>query len=81
MFSATHLTARAGTVTVTFTNDAPEGHNFTLASAGGKKIAATPTFKGGSKTITVKLTPGKYMYMCTVPGHAQGGMMGTLTVT
>jgi plastocyanin len=81
MFSTTHLSAKAGTVTITFTNKAPEGHNFTLATAAGKQLAATPTFDGGSKTVTVKLTAGKYMYMCTVPGHAQGGMMGTLTVT
>jgi plastocyanin len=81
MFSTDHLTAKAGTVDITFTNPAPEGHNFTLMGPGGKMVAATPTFKGGSKSISVKLTAGKYTYICSVPGHAQGGMMGTLTVS
>jgi plastocyanin len=80
-FDKSSLTAKAGKVTITFTNKAPEGHNFTLESSGGQKIGATPTFEGGSKTLTVSLKPGKYMYMCTVPGHAMGGMTGTLTVT
>jgi plastocyanin len=80
-FDKSSLSAKAGKVTITFTNKAPEGHNFTLESSGGHKIGATPTFEGGSKTLTVSLKPGKYMYMCTVPGHAMGGMMGTLTVT
>lgn len=81
MFDKSSLTAKAGRVTITFTNKAPEGHNFTLESPGGQKVGATPTFTGGSRTLMVTLKPGKYMYMCTVPGHAQGGMMGTLTVT
>jgi plastocyanin len=81
MFSTNTLTAKAGTVTITFTNDSPEGHNFTIDGPGDKKLAATPTFMGGAKTITVKLAAGKYMYECSVPGHAMGGMMGTLTVT
>jgi plastocyanin len=81
MFSAMHLAAKAGTVTITFTNKAPEGHNFTLMGPAGQKVGATPTFNGGSKTLSVKLKPGKYVYICSVPGHAQGGMKGTLTVT
>jgi plastocyanin len=80
MFDKSSLTAKAGKVTITFTNKAPEGHNFTIESPGGQKVGATPTFNGGSKTLTVTLKPGKYMYLCTVPGHAMGGMMGTLTV-
>jgi plastocyanin len=80
-FTAKSLTAKAGKVTITFTNKAPEGHNFTLETMADKKIAATPTFNGGSRTISVDLKPGKYMYECTVPGHAMGGMMGTLTVS
>jgi plastocyanin len=81
MFSTDHLSAKAGTVDITFTNKAPEGHNLTLKSPDGKTLAATPTFMGGSKSISVKLTPGKYTYICSVPGHAQGGMTGTLTVS
>jgi plastocyanin len=81
MFSAMSLKAKAGTVTIHFTNNAPEGHNFTLQSASGKVVAATPTFKGGTKTLTASLKPGTYTYLCSVPGHRQGGMQGTLTVS
>jgi plastocyanin len=81
MFDKTSLTAKAGKVTFTFTNQAPEGHNFTIDTPGGKAVGATPTFNGGSKTLSVTLKPGKYTFLCTVPGHAMGGMKGTLTVT
>jgi plastocyanin len=80
-FDKTSLTAKAGKVTFTFTNKAPVGHNFTIQTSGGATVAATPTFNGGTKTLTVTLKPGTYMYLCTVPGHAMGGMMGTLKVT
>ena len=37
-----------------------------------------------SQTATLKYTfktAGKYEYLCTVPGHAAGGMKGVLKVT
>lgn len=80
-FDSKALSAKAGPVTITFTNAAPLAHNLTLVSgAGGKTIAATPTFAGGSKTLSLSLKPGTYTFECTVPGHAQAGMVGTLTV-
>jgi uncharacterized cupredoxin-like copper-binding protein len=35
---------------------------------------------GSSAELTVELTAGKHPYVCTVPGHANAGMKGTLTV-
>jgi plastocyanin len=81
MFDKTSLTAKAGKVTISFANQAPEGHNFTIQTSGGQTVGATPTFNGGTKTLAVTLKPGKYTFLCTVPGHAMGGMKGTLTVT
>ena len=43
--------------------------------AGGKLIAAA-----GSETLTVSAPAGSYTYLCTVAGHYQAGMKGTLTV-
>ncbi len=80
-FDKTSLTAKAGKVTVAFTNKAPLGHNFTIQSASGATVAATPTFNGSTKTVTATLKPGKYTFLCTVPGHAMAGMKGTLTVS
>jgi plastocyanin len=79
-FSKTTLSAKAGTVTITFANPAPEGHNLTVAGSSGSVVGATPTFNGGSKTLTLHLKPGTYTFYCSVPGHRAGGMQGTLTV-
>ena len=38
---------------------------------------------GGGETATARLRidePGKYTYFCTIPGHRDGGMEGTITV-
>jgi plastocyanin len=81
-FDKKTLTAKAGKVSFNFTNMAPVGHNFTIQQgASGSVVGATPTFQGGAKTLTVTLKPGKYTFFCSVPGHRQGGMVGTLTVS
>jgi plastocyanin len=74
------LSANAGKVSIDFTNKAPLAHNVTIEAAGGKILGATPTFQGGSKTLTVQLAAGTYKFFCSVPGHRQAGMEGTLTV-
>jgi plastocyanin len=74
------LSAKAGSVTIAFTNRSPLEHNLTIAQ-GSKVIGATPSFIGGSKSLTVALKPGKYTFYCSVPGHRQAGMEGTLTVS
>ena len=82
MFTKTSLTAKAGKVTISFTNMAPEKHNLTIQKGtSGPVIAATPTFSGATKTLTVTLKPGTYTYYCSVPGHRMAGMQGTLTIT
>jgi plastocyanin len=73
------LTAKAGTVAIAMTNSSPLEHNVTVAE-GAKVLGATPTFTGGSKVLTLNLKPGKYTFYCSVPGHRQAGMEGTLTV-
>jgi plastocyanin len=79
-YNTKQLSAKAGTVTITMANMSPLEHNVTVAE-GTKVLGATPTFKGGSKTLTLTLKPGKYVFYCTVPGHRQAGMEGTLSVT
>ncbi len=74
------LTAKAGKVTIDFTNDAPLQHNVTIESSAGKVLGATPTFSGSSKTLSLELKPGTYKFFCSVPGHRMAGMEGTLVV-
>jgi plastocyanin len=79
-FTSASLTAKAGSATISFENKSPVEHNLTIASSSGSVVGSTPTFTGGSKTVTVTLKPGTYKYYCTVPGHRQAGMEGILTV-
>jgi plastocyanin len=80
-FTSDSLTAKAGKVTINFTNKAPVSHNFTLTTASGASVGATPTFTGGTKTLSVTLKPGTYTFFCSVPGHEMAGMKGTLKVS
>jgi uncharacterized cupredoxin-like copper-binding protein len=79
-FDTKTLTAKAGTVSIVMANMSPIEHNVTVAE-GSKVLGATSTFVGGSKTLTLTLKPGKYVFYCSVPGHRQAGMEGTLTVS
>ena len=79
-YDTKQLSAKAGTITITFTNGAPLEHNLTIAQ-GSKLLGATPTFGGGSRTLTLSLKAGSYTFYCSVPGHRQAGMEGTLTVS
>jgi plastocyanin len=74
------LSAKAGNVSVDFTNSSSLPHNVTIESSSGQKVGATPTFSGGSKSLSVNLKAGTYKFFCSVPGHRQAGMEGTLTV-
>jgi plastocyanin len=79
-YNTKQLAAKAGKVTITMTNMSPIEHNVTIAK-GNTVLGATPTFQGGSKTLTLSLKPGTYTFYCSVPGHRQAGMEGTLTVS
>jgi plastocyanin len=82
MYSTMTLSAKAGKVTIDFSNPSAVPHNVSVQKGtSGPNIAATPTFANGSKSITMNLTAGKYTFYCSVPGHRQGGMVGTLTVS
>jgi plastocyanin len=79
-FDTKQLSAKAGTLTIDFSNAAPIEHDVAVAQ-GTTVLGQTPVFTGGSKKLTLKLKPGTYTFFCTVPGHRQAGMEGTLTVS
>jgi plastocyanin len=78
-YDTTHLTLRAGTDTIHFTNPSPVPHNVTIA-AGSKVIAHSKTITNAATTLSAKLTPGTFVFFCSVDSHRQAGMQGTLTV-
>jgi len=79
-YNKTSLTAKAGNVSIDFTNMASLSHNVTVESSSGTVVGAIPTFQGGTKTLSLNLKPGTYKFFCSVPGHRMAGMEGTLTV-
>jgi plastocyanin len=79
-FDTKQLSAKPGKVSIVFTNPTPIEHNVTVEQ-GSKVLGATPTFVGGSRTLTVTLARGAYTFFCSVPGHRQAGMEGTLNVS
>ena len=79
-YDTKQLSAKAGRVTITFTNAASLEHNLTIAQ-GSTQVGATPTFSGGTRTLTLNLMPGTYTFYYSVPGHRQSGMEGTLHVS
>ncbi len=76
------LAAKAGKVTITMTNMSPVGHNITIQQGtSGAVLGSTPTFQGGTKSVSLNLKAGTYTFYCSVPGHRAGGMVGTLKVS
>jgi plastocyanin len=51
-------------------------HDFKIA---GKKTPIFTTGQSGALSVAFK-KPGKYTFICTVPGHVAAGMKGVLTV-
>lgn len=92
-YNSAPTTAVAGTATIVFENSAATGnttgmpHTLTFATSDPEfnsdvnlNILATPSDDmGGRHTAQVTLTPGRYFYSCTIPGHGQ--MQGILVVT
>lgn len=79
-YSTKALKAKAGVVTIVMKNLSILPHDVAIKGHGvhakGKTVG-----KGGVSTVTAKLKPGRYEFYCTIPGHEQAGMKGTLTVT
>jgi plastocyanin len=78
-FDKTTLTSKPGKVTIEFTNPATIEHDVAIEQ-GGKQLAVSERISKGKTSVTADLAPGTYTFLCTVPGHAEAGMEGTLTV-
>jgi mono/diheme cytochrome c family protein len=72
-------TAPAGSLEIDSKNDASIPHDIALEGNGVNEKGAEVQGGGVSK-INVTVKPGKYQFYCSVAGHREGGMEGTLTV-
>jgi uncharacterized cupredoxin-like copper-binding protein len=78
-FDQSSLDAPAGAVTFEFDNPASLQHDFCIEQD-GSEVGCTETITGDSTTLEADLESGEYVFYCSVPGHRDGGMEGTLTV-
>jgi len=78
-YDTTELTAKAGKVTIDFDNPAAVEHDVAIEQ-NGNEIAKSALISEGKTSVTAELEPGTYTFLCTVPGHAEAGMEGTLTI-
>jgi uncharacterized cupredoxin-like copper-binding protein len=76
-FNLSANSAPVGTVVFEITNDGEAPHDFSIAGKRSDTIAT-----GARTTLTVFFSSsGTQPYLCTLPGHAEAGMQGTLTIT
>ena len=79
-YTATEATAKAGKVTVDFNNPQGLTHDVAIENEKGETVGQTELVADEETSTTVNLKPGTYHYYCTVPGHREAGMEGTLVV-
>jgi plastocyanin len=79
-FTTKEASAPAGQVSIEFENPQALQHDVSIEDSSGKVVAKTELVSEGSSTATANLKPGTYTFFCSVPGHRQAGMEGTLTV-
>jgi uncharacterized cupredoxin-like copper-binding protein len=95
-FDPDDATAKAGTVTITAPNAGKVEHELVLLKTDADPAALpkkddevdestsvgeiADVEPGATKSQTFELEPGKYVMVCALPGHYEGGMYGSLTV-
>jgi len=84
-FVPDHLVVRRS-ATLVVRNEGEIAHNLAIERGPNPhkkttQLAGTSTFlPGKSERLRVNLAPGRYAMACTVVGHRQLGMVGTVTV-
>jgi plastocyanin len=75
-FKPTNLNVeQPGRYTITFTNDGAIPHDVTFPN--GAKLVANPK---ETKTADVDVPPSGLSFICSIPGHADAGMKGAISV-
>ncbi|GIK77539.1 MAG: hypothetical protein EDQ89_03220 [Acidobacteria bacterium] len=79
-YTETDVTAKAGEATIDFSNPSSTPHDVVIEDQDGNEIARTDVITDSTATATADLKPGTDTFYCSVPGHREAGMEGTLTV-
>ena len=79
-FTSDSATVPAGEVTVEFDNPASLPHDVVIEDADGEELARTEVISESSTSTSAELESGEYTFYCSVDGHREAGMEGTLTV-
>jgi mono/diheme cytochrome c family protein len=75
-FAASKATGTSGPVTIEMPNKSGTQHDIVIDGLGRGEVVSS-----GTSSFKASLDAGKtYTYYCSVPGHRQAGMEGTLTV-
>jgi plastocyanin len=78
-FLASGATATPGKVEIRMQNMSSTPHDIAITGGGVNQIGHIVS-NGGVSMVSASLKAGKYTFYCSVPGHRQAGMVGTLTV-
>jgi len=79
-YSQTVLHAHSGKIEIVFLNHAMMKHNVWVEK-GETELGHSATIGMGTTKFLVTLKAGSYNYYCSVPGHEDAGMHGTLVVS
>lgn len=80
-FDTPEITVEAGVpVALTYENVGAAEHDWVLFTPDGREVegAHAHAMPGEEATAVFTLEPGEYEFWCTIPGHKELGMVGTL---
>jgi uncharacterized cupredoxin-like copper-binding protein len=78
-FKPDHLEARPGIARMTLKNIESGTHDLVIRGLPGFQLEVSG--EGATASSKVDLKKGKYEFYCSIPGHEEAGMKGTITVS
>jgi plastocyanin len=80
-FEPATITVKKGTlVRVTLVNSSAMEHDWVVDNLDGKKIQVHAAPKASATVDFTPMAAGSYEFYCSIPGHREAGMKGTLIV-
>jgi plastocyanin len=75
-FQTKQATGQPGQITISMQNKSGTPHDIVIDGKGKGQVVQG----GATSKFTASFDAGKFTYYCSVPGHREAGMQGTLTV-